>query len=35
MLLSYLNTTRHHNPDDLDLKHHLRENLKFCKIYYV
>jgi hypothetical protein len=27
-LISYHNTTRGHNPGDLDLKHHRRENLK-------
>jgi len=28
MSVSYHNTTRHHNPEDLDLKHHSRESLK-------
>jgi hypothetical protein len=23
-------TTRRHNPEDLDLRHHRRENLKTC-----
>jgi hypothetical protein len=27
-LVSYHNTTRRHNPGDLDLKHNRRENLK-------
>jgi hypothetical protein len=27
-LVSYSNTTRRHNPEDLDLKHHHRENFK-------
>jgi hypothetical protein len=27
-LASYRNTTRRHNPEDLDLKHHRRESLK-------
>jgi hypothetical protein len=27
-LVSYRNTTRHHNTEELDLKHHCRENLK-------
>jgi hypothetical protein len=27
-LVSYHNTTQRHNPQDLDLKHHGRENLK-------
>jgi hypothetical protein len=27
-LVSYHNTTRHHNPEDLDFKHHRRENLR-------
>jgi hypothetical protein len=27
-LASNHNTTRRHNPEDLDLKHHHRENLK-------
>jgi hypothetical protein len=27
-LISYRNTTRHHNPGDLDLNLHHRENLK-------
>jgi hypothetical protein len=27
-LVSYHNTTRRHNPEDLDLKHHRRESLK-------
>jgi hypothetical protein len=26
-LVSYHNTTRRHNPEDLDLKHHRRDNL--------
>jgi len=26
-LVSYHNTTRRHNPDDVDLDHHRRENL--------
>jgi hypothetical protein len=29
-LVSYHNTTRHHDPEDLDLKHHRRESLKIC-----
>jgi len=27
-LVSYHNTTRRYNPEDLDLKHHRRESLK-------
>jgi hypothetical protein len=27
-LVSYHNTTRRHNPEDLDLKHHWSESLK-------
>jgi len=27
-LLSYLNTTRRHNKEDIDLKHHRRESLQ-------
>jgi len=27
-MVSYHNTTRRHNPEDLDLKHHRRESLK-------
>jgi hypothetical protein len=27
-LVSYHNTIRRHNPEDLDLKHHRRENLR-------
>jgi predicted RNA-binding protein YlqC (UPF0109 family) len=27
-LVSYHNMTRRQNPEDLDLKHHLRENLE-------
>jgi hypothetical protein len=27
-LVSYNNTTRRHNPEDLDVKHHRRESLK-------
>jgi len=30
MLVSYHNTTRCHDPEDLDLNHHHRENLKSC-----
>jgi hypothetical protein len=26
--VSYHNTTQHHNPEDLDLKHHRLESLK-------
>jgi len=26
--VSYYNTTRRHNPEDLDLKYHRRENTK-------
>jgi hypothetical protein len=29
-LVTYHNTTRRHNPEDLDLNHHRRENLKTC-----
>jgi hypothetical protein len=29
-LVCYQNTTRRHNPEDLDLKHHRREGLKTC-----
>jgi len=32
-LLSY-STTRRHNPEDLDLKHHRRESLKTRNIIY-
>jgi hypothetical protein len=28
ILVSYHNTARRHEPEDLDLKHHCRENLK-------
>jgi hypothetical protein len=28
-VVPYHNTTRHHNPEDLDLNFHFRENLKF------
>jgi hypothetical protein len=31
MLVSYHNTTQHHNPEDLNLKHHHHESLKTCK----
>jgi hypothetical protein len=34
MLVSYHNTTRRHNPEDLDLKHHRREILK-ARIKYL
>jgi len=27
-LVSYSNTTRRHNPEELDLKHHRHESLK-------
>jgi hypothetical protein len=27
-MVAYHNTTRRHNPEELDLKHHRRENLK-------
>jgi len=30
-LVSYYSTIRRHNPGDLDLKHHRRENLKTSK----
>jgi hypothetical protein len=30
-LVSYRNTTRRHNPEDLDLKHHRSESLKTRK----
>jgi len=26
------NTTRRHNPEDLDLNHHRRESLKTCNM---
>jgi hypothetical protein len=34
-LVFYLNTTRRHNPEDLDLKNHRRERLKTCFLYPV
>jgi hypothetical protein len=30
--VSYHNTTRPHNPEDLDLNLHSRENLKSCNL---
>jgi hypothetical protein len=33
--LSYHNTTRRHSPEDLDLKHHRRENLKSRKFSFT
>jgi hypothetical protein len=30
--VSYHNTTRRHNPEDLDLKHHRRESLKLASV---
>jgi hypothetical protein len=30
MLVCYCNTTRHHNPEDLNLNHHHHESLKTC-----
>jgi len=36
-LVSYQNITWHHNPEDLDLKHHYHEGLKthmFTTAYY-
>jgi len=35
MLVSYSNTTRRHNPENLDLKYHRRENLKSSTVYKV
>jgi hypothetical protein len=29
-LVSYHSTTRHHNPEDLDLNRHRRDSLKIC-----
>jgi hypothetical protein len=34
-LVSYHNTTRFHNPEDLDLKNHHRENLKTRKLRFL
>jgi hypothetical protein len=36
-LVSYRNTTRRHNPEDLDLNLHRRENLKsrISPIYFI
>jgi hypothetical protein len=34
-LVSYRNTTRHHNPEELDLKHHRRESLKTLNFYGI
>jgi hypothetical protein len=36
-MVSYHNTTRRHNPEDLDLKHHHREGLKtpiLCSVFF-
>jgi hypothetical protein len=33
-LVSYHSTTRRHNPEDLDLKHHRRESLKLTSASY-
>jgi hypothetical protein len=33
--VSYRNTTRRHNPEDFDLKHHRRESLKSSTNYEV
>jgi hypothetical protein len=35
MLVSYLNTTRRHNPEDLDLKHHCRESVKTVSFFFI
>jgi len=32
-LVSYHNTTRRHNPEELDLKYHRRESLKTRNIF--
>jgi hypothetical protein len=34
-LVSYLNTTQHHNPEDLDLKRHHCESLKSCTVIII
>jgi hypothetical protein len=34
-LISYRNTTLRHNPEDLDLNSHCRENLKSLSIHKV
>jgi hypothetical protein len=33
-LVSYHNTTLRHNPEDMDVKHHRRENHKTC-VYFA
>jgi len=33
-LVSYHNTTRHHNPENLVLKHHRRESLKLLTLSF-
>jgi hypothetical protein len=33
-LVYYPNTTRRHNTEDLDMKHHHRESLKTCYLYH-
>jgi hypothetical protein len=35
MLVSYHNTTRHHNPEDLNKNLYHHENLKSLKLYLV
>jgi hypothetical protein len=34
-LVSYHNTTRRHNPEDFDLKHHSRESFKIRKSFII
>jgi len=34
-VVSYHNTTRHHNPEDVDVKHHRRESLNSRMYYFV
>jgi hypothetical protein len=33
MLVSYHNTARRHNPEDLHLKHHRREKLNASELF--